>query len=201
MVGGVEKAVPITLASIVLAVVVVISTVIAVRNLPGLLEVILLNRLLMDPGARYAYSTVCRYSITALGIFIAINSIGIRWACLQLLIAALSVGLGFGLQEIVANFISSLIVLFERPFRVGDTVTLGEVHGTVARIRIRATTIEDWDLKELNIPNKEFIAGQLISWSLSDKIVRIGYWSASPMVPTRILRNNLCSRRPKQIPW
>ena len=59
MVGGVEKAVPITLASIVLAVVVVISTVIAVRNLPGLLEVILLNRLLMDPGARYAHSTVC----------------------------------------------------------------------------------------------------------------------------------------------
>ena len=86
--------------------------------------------------------------------------------------AALGVGLGFGLQEIVANFICGLIVLFERPFRVGDTVTIGEVNGTVSRIRIRATTIIDWDRKELIVPNKEFITGQLINWSLSDPIVR-----------------------------
>jgi potassium efflux system protein len=83
----------------------------------------------------------------------------------------------------VANFISSLIVLFERPFRVGNTVTVGEVHGMVDRIRIRATTTEGWDLKELIAPNKDFIAGQLISWSLSDKIARIGYWLALSMVP------------------
>jgi potassium efflux system protein len=82
------------------------------------------------------------------------------------------VGLGFGLQEIVANFISGLIVLFERPFRVGDTVTVGEVHGTVTRIRIRATTIQDWDRKELIVPNKEFITGQLINWSLTDNLIR-----------------------------
>ena len=173
VVDGVEKMVPITLASITFAVIVVVTTVIAVRNLPGLLEVILLNRLPMDPGARYAYSTLCRYTITALGIFIALNSIGINWSKLQWLIAALSVGLGFGLQEIVANFISGLIVLFERPFRVGDTVTVGDVHGTVKRIRIRATTIEDWDRKELIVPNKEFITGQLINWSLSDNIIRL----------------------------
>ena len=102
---------------------------------------------------------------------------------MQLLIAALSVGLGFGLQEMVANFISSLILLFERPLRVGNTVTVGEVHGMEDRIRIRATTIGGWNLKELIVPNKDFIAGQLISWSLSDKIARIGYWLASPMVP------------------
>ena len=82
-------------------------------------------------------------------------------------------GLGFGLQEIVANFISGLIVLFERPFRVGDTVTVGDVHGMVTRIRIRATTIEDWDSKELIVPNKEFITGKLINWSLTEKIIRI----------------------------
>jgi potassium efflux system protein len=173
VVNGIEKAVPITLANIILAVIVVVTTVIAARNLPGLLEVILLNRLPMDPGARYAYSTVCRYALTAVGIFIALNSIGLRWSKLQWLVAALSVGLGFGLQEIVANFISGLIVLFERPFRVGDTVTVGQVHGTVTRIRIRATTIEDWDRKELIVPNKEFITGQLINWSLSDRIIRI----------------------------
>jgi potassium efflux system protein len=173
MVDGVAKMVPITLANIVLAIIVAVTTIVASRNLPDLLEVILLNRLPMDPGARYAYSTVSRYAITALGIFIALNSIGIRWSNLQWLIAALSVGLGFGLQEIVANFISGLIVLFERPFRVGDTVTVGEVHGTVTRIRIRATTIEDWDNKELIVPNKEFITGQLINWSLSDHVLRL----------------------------
>jgi potassium-dependent mechanosensitive channel len=170
---GVATTVPITLANIFLAVIVAVTTIIASRNLPGLLEVILLNRLPMDPGARYAYSTVCRYTITAIGIIIAFNTIGIKWANLQWLIAALSVGLGFGLQEIVANFVCGLIVLFERPFRRGDTVTIGDINGTVARIRIRATTVVDWDRKELIVPNKEFVVGRLINWSLSDKYVRI----------------------------
>jgi potassium efflux system protein len=173
VVDGVATTVPITLANISMAVIVAVTTIIASRNLPGLLEVILLNRLPMDPGARYAYSTVCRYTITAIGIIIFFNTIGIKWASLQWLIAALGVGLGFGLQEIVANFICGLIVLFERPFRVGDTVTIGDVSGTVARIRIRATTVVDWDRKELIVPNKEFVVGRLINWSLSDKNIRI----------------------------
>jgi potassium efflux system protein len=173
VVDGVTKTVPITLANISLAVIVLVTTIIASRNLPGLLEVILLNRLPMDPGARYAYSTVCRYTITAIGIIIVFNTIGIKWASLQWLIAALGVGLGFGLQEVVANFICGLIVLFERPFRVGDTVTIDDISGTVSRIRIRATTVVDWDRKELIVPNKEFIVGRLINWSLSDKYIRI----------------------------
>ncbi|UCG09296.1 MAG: mechanosensitive ion channel [Desulfobacterales bacterium] len=173
VVDGVAKTVPITLANIFMAVIVAVTTIIASRNLPGLLEVILLNRLPMDPGARYAYSTVCRYTITAIGIIIVFNTIGIKWASLQWLIAALGVGLGFGLQEIVANFICGLIVLFERPFRVGDTVTIGDISGTVSRIRIRATTVVDWDRKELIVPNKEFVVGRLINWSLSDKYIRI----------------------------
>jgi len=173
VVDGVTKTVPITLANIATAVIVAVITIIASQNLPGLLEVILLNRLPMDPGARYAYSTVCRYAITVIGIIIAFNTIGIKWASLQWLIAALGVGLGFGLQEIVANFICGLIVLFERPFRVGDTVTIGDVSGTVSRIRIRATTVVDWDRKELIVPNKEFVVGRLINWSLSDNYIRI----------------------------
>ena len=172
-VDGVVKSVPITLANIIMAIVVTVTTIIAGRNLPGLLEVILLNRLPMDPGARYAYSSVCRYAITAIGIIIAFNTIGFKWGNLQWLVAALSVGIGFGLQEIVANFICGLIVLFERPFRVGDTVTIGDINGTVSRIRIRATTVVDWDRKELIVPNKEFVVGRLINWSLSDKYVRI----------------------------
>jgi potassium efflux system protein len=171
-VGGVSKTVPITLGNIVLAVIIAVTTIIAGRNLPGLLEVIFLKRLPMDPGARYAYSTVCRYSITAIGFLVVFNTIGVRWSNLQWLVAALGVGLGFGLQEIVANFICGLIVLFERPFRIGDTVTIGDISGTVSRIRIRATTIVDWDNKELIVPNKEFIVGRLINWSLTDNIIR-----------------------------
>jgi potassium efflux system protein len=83
------------------------------------------------------------------------------------------VGIGFGLQEIVANSVSGLIILFERPIRVGDTVTVGETSGIVTRINIRATTIRDWDLKELVVPNKEFISGRLLNWTLSDPMTRV----------------------------
>jgi potassium efflux system protein len=83
------------------------------------------------------------------------------------------VGIGFGLQEIVANFISGLIILFERPIRVGDAVTVGEISGTVSRIQIRATSITSWDRKELLVPNKEFIVGRLVNWTLSDQILRV----------------------------
>ena len=173
VVDGVPKDMPITLADVVLSILITVITFISAKNLPGLLEITLLNRLPMDPGARYAFIRISRYAITAIGIILAVNTIGLQWAKLQWLIAALGVGLGFGLQEIVANFICGLIVLFERPFRVGDTVTVGETSGTVSRIRIRATTITDWDRRELIVPNKEFITGKLINWSLSDPILRI----------------------------
>jgi potassium efflux system protein len=100
------------------------------------------------------------YTITAIGIILAVNTIGLQWAKLQWLIAPLGVGLCFGLQEIVANFICGLIVLFERSFRVGDTVTVGETSGMVSRIRILATTITDLDRRELIVPNKEFLSFQ-----------------------------------------
>jgi len=83
------------------------------------------------------------------------------------------VGLGFGLQEIVANFISGIIILFEQPIRVGDVVTIGDLTGRVARIHIRATTITDFDNKDLIVPNKSFITGQLINWSLTSPITRL----------------------------
>ena len=97
----------------------------------------------------------------------------VSWASLKWLVAALGVGLGFGLQEIVANFVSGLIILFERPIRVGDLVTVDNVDGTVTRIRIRATTITNWDRKEYLVPNKEFVTGRLMNWTLSNPINRV----------------------------
>ncbi len=84
------------------------------------------------------------------------NSVGVRWSSIQWLVAALGVGLGFGLQEIFANFISGLILLFEQPIRVGDVITLGETTGSVSRIRMRATTITNFDRQELIIPIQGF---------------------------------------------
>jgi len=108
-----------------------------------------------------------------IGLLAAAGTLGLSWSQVQWLAAAVTVGLGFGLQEIFGNFVSGLIILFERPVRVGDTVTLGNVQGTVSKIRIRATTIVDWDRRELIVPNKEFITGQLINWTLSDPILRV----------------------------
>jgi potassium efflux system protein len=87
----------------------------------------------------------------------------------------MTVGLGFGLQEIFANFISGLIILFEQPIRVGDVVTVSDVTGTVTNIKIRATTIRKWDQKELIVPNKEFMTGRLINWTLTDGVLRLDF--------------------------
>jgi potassium efflux system protein len=172
-VDGVTKTLPITLGHLITGIVVAALTFVSARNIPGVLEITVLKRLPMDTGARYALTTISRYIISAVGTIVAFNSIGVNWSRLQWLVAALSVGLGFGLQEIVANFVSGLIILFERPYRVGDIVTIGQISGRVTRIRIRATTIVDWDRRELIVPNKDFITGQLINWSLSDKITRL----------------------------
>ncbi|MFW6456955.1 MAG: mechanosensitive ion channel domain-containing protein, partial [Planctomycetota bacterium] len=165
----------ITLAHLLLALVILGLTIVAARNIPGLLEISLLQHLPLDRGIRFAISTLCRYVLIIIGVVMTAAQIGIGWARVQWLIAAMGVGLGFGLQEIFGNFVSGLIILFERPMRVGDTVTVGDVFGTVTQIRIRATTIQQWDRKELIVPNKEFITGQLINWTLSDTILRLEF--------------------------
>jgi potassium efflux system protein len=171
----VEKVTPITLAGAALALIVVVVTIVAARNLPGLLEIAVLPHLPMERGVRFAVTALSRYMIVVVGVVVAFGRIGVGWSKVQWLIAAMTVGLGFGLQEIFANFISGLIILFERPMRVGDTVTVGDITGTVTRIRIRATTILNWSRKELIVPNKEFITGRLINWTLSDTVLRLDF--------------------------
>jgi potassium efflux system protein len=172
-VDGEQVVQPITLANLLIGLVILIVTLAAARNLPGVLEIGILQRTSLEPGSRYAITTLTRYTIFTIGLLLVLNTIGWQWSQVQWLIAALGVGLGFGLQEIVANFISGLIILFERPVRVGDTVTVGELSGTVSRIRIRATTITDWDRKEILVPNRSFITEQVINWTLTDPITRI----------------------------
>lgn len=164
---------PITLGDLMLALLVGAGTVLAVKNLPGTLEVMILSRMHLEPGSGYAITTITTYLIVFLGVVICLGVVGVQWSKLQWLVAALGVGLGFGLQEIVANFVSGIILLFERPIRVGDTVTIGGITGTVSRIRIRATTLVDWDRKEQIVPNKTFVTQDLTNWTLSDPITRV----------------------------
>lgn len=171
--SGKEDLMPITLGDLLVALLFVAGTVVAARNLPGTLEVMILSRLNLEPGSGYAITTLAKYVIVFLGASISLAVLGLQWSKLQWLVAALGVGLGFGLQEIVANFVSGIILLFERPIRVGDTVTIDGITGTVTRIRIRATTLMDWDRKEQIIPNKTFVTQDLTNWTLSDPITRV----------------------------
>ncbi|MDM3867871.1 mechanosensitive channel MscK [Proteus faecis] len=169
--GNVVKAV--TVADLLLSVSIMAISWFMTRNLPGLLEVLILSRIKLQQGASYAITTILTYIIIAIGTIVSLGILGVAWEKLQWLAAALTVGLGFGLQEIFANFVSGLIILFERPVRIGDTVTIGTYSGTVSRIRIRATTVTDFDRKEVIIPNKAFVTERLINWTLSDTVTRI----------------------------
>ncbi|MCU7960821.1 MAG: mechanosensitive ion channel, partial [gamma proteobacterium symbiont of Bathyaustriella thionipta] len=173
VVNGEEKLVPVTLVDLFMSIAVIAITVFAAKNLPMLLEALLLQRFSLSSGSRYATTNLVTYSIAGIGIVLAFTSLGLSWSSIQWLVAALGVGIGFGLQEIVANFICGIIILFERPIRVGDVVSVGNVDGIVTKIRIRATTIRNWDRQELLVPNKEFITQQLLNWTLSDQTTRL----------------------------
>jgi len=172
-VQGVESLQPITLGSVVIAILVLVITTQLVRNMPALLELALLQHLSLTPGTGYAITTLTKYMLILIGGLVGFSLIGIDWSKLQWLVAGLTVGLGFGLQEIFANFISGLIILFEKPIRIGDTVTIRDLTGSITRINTRATTITDWDRKEIIVPNKAFITEQFINWSLSDSVTRV----------------------------
>ncbi|GAB3368635.1 MscS family mechanosensitive channel [Azotobacter armeniacus] len=171
--GATANLVPISLRDVLAALLISTVTVLLARNLPGLLEMLILSRLQLAQGSSYATTTLLSYAIYGFGLVTALSILGVSWDKLQWLVAALSVGIGFGMQEIIANFISGLIILFERPVRIGDMVTVGGVSGSVSRIRIRATHIIDFDRKVVVVPNKTFITSQLINWTLADTVTRL----------------------------
>ena len=142
------------------------------RNLQGLLEMVLPARLPLDRGGRYAVTFVVRYIVLLAGLLQAAGLIGFAWDRVQWLAAGLTVGLGFGLQEIFANLISGIIILIERPVRVGDYVSVNNVTGTVTKMALRATTIQDSDRREWIVPNKKFITDDVMNWTLTDTISR-----------------------------
>jgi len=155
------------------AVLILAVTWFAVKNLPGLLELAVLRATTMEAGTRTAVCTLCQYGVTAVGLVLLFNVLAVDWAQFGWIAAAFSVGLGFGLQEVVANFVCGLILLFERPIRVGDVVTVEGMTGTVTQIHMRATTITNWDRHEFLVPNKTLITNTLLNWTLSASINRV----------------------------
>ena len=127
-----------------------------------------LQRIVIERGARDAILTLFGYVAFVLAILIALTTANVNLTGLAVVSAALAVGLGFGLQEIANNFVSGLILLFERPIRAGDFVSVGEVEGFVRRIRIRATEIETLDNQNVLVPNSQLVSGQVTNWVLRD---------------------------------
>lgn len=163
----------ITLLNLLTAILIIVVMVVLIRNLSGLLEALIFSHFKLSQGTPYTITTLLTYLIIALGAIFAFGTLGVSWSKLQWLLTALSVGLGFGMQEIFANFVSGIIILFERPMRIGDTITIGAYSGTVSKIRIRATTLVDFDGKEVIVPNKAFVTERLVNWALSSTATRI----------------------------
>jgi small-conductance mechanosensitive channel len=143
------------------------------RFLRFLLQEDVYPRIDLAPGLSYAVSSLLNYIILALGFVAALGVLGVDFSQVTLLAGAFGVGIGFGLQSIVNNFVSGLILLFERPIHVGDTVEVGNLQGTVRRIGIRASVIHSNAGADIIIPNSQFVTERVTNWTLSDKLRRV----------------------------
>jgi potassium-dependent mechanosensitive channel len=124
-------------------------------------------------GASYAVSTILRYSILSLGFLTAVSAMGFDMDRLTVLIGAFGVGIGFGLQNVINNFVSGLILLFERPIQIGDAIEVDGVSGTVYRIGIRASVVRTFEGADVTIPNGNLLSQRLVNWTMSDRHRRI----------------------------
>ena len=126
----------------------------------------------IELGVRLAVGTIIRYGVLVLGFVIVMQTVGINMSTLTILAGALGVGIGFGLQNITNNFVSGIIILFERPIKVGDRIQVGDIFGDVVNISMRSTTVVTNDNISVIVPNSEFISSSVINWSHNDRNVR-----------------------------
>jgi small-conductance mechanosensitive channel len=138
---------------------------------------VLFNRVLkkvsMDDGIRYTLTRMTNYTIVLIGVVIAFQFLGIDLSGLAVIFGLLSVGIGFGLQNLTSNFISGLILLFERPISIGDRVVVNDIEGDVIEINMRSTTISSVNNISIIVPNSDFISGLVVNYSHGDPKIRI----------------------------
>lgn len=150
-----------------------VITYVLVKNIAGILEVTFFSRIRLSKGTPHTITAVLTYIIATFGIISSFTSLGVSWSKIQWVFTALSVGLGFGVREIFGSFVSGTILLFERPIRVGDKVTVGQYSGVISRIRLRSTTLIDDENKEVVLPNQAFVTDRFINWTLNNTITRL----------------------------
>jgi len=154
-------------------IVILAITVLLSRFIAKLLATKVLSRMPIEEGKQYVLKRITEYTLILIGAIVAFQTIGINLSGLAVIFGLLSVGIGFGLQNITSNFISGLILLFERPIEVGDRVTVGDIEGDVEEINIRSTTIRSLNNISIIVPNSEFVSSQVINWSHGDRKVRL----------------------------
>jgi small-conductance mechanosensitive channel len=133
----------------------------------------ILPKFINDSGLRYTLSRMTQYVIVVIGVFVSLQFLGIDLTGLAVIFGFLSVGIGFGLQNITSNFISGLIVLFERPISVGDRVIVNDIEGDVEEINIRSTTVKSLNNISVIVPNSEFVSKNVVNYSHGDSSFRI----------------------------
>jgi potassium efflux system protein len=158
-----------TLGHVVAFVIAVWASFLVSRFLRFLLEEDVYERLRLPRGLPYALSTLLHYLVLLVGFFVALAALGLDFTKFTILAGAFSVGIGFGLQNVINNFVSGLILLFERPINVGDVIQVDTNTGSVEKIGIRASVIRTMDGSEIIIPNGTLISGQVTNWTFSDR--------------------------------
>jgi small-conductance mechanosensitive channel len=159
------KRTPVTLSSLFMFIIVVVFFYTLSRLLQNVLRNKVLTHFRIDKGIQFTMSRVSHYLVMIVGFIVAFQFIGIDLSGLAVIVGLLSVGIGFGLQNITSNFIAGIILLFERPIKIGDRVTVGHTEGDIVAINMRSTMIRSLNNIMIIVPNSEFISSQVINWS------------------------------------
>ena len=165
---------PVSLATMVEFIVVITTVVLLSRLIRRLLRTRVLARTKLDVGQQYAIARIASYVVLVIGLLISVETFGVKLSSLAVIAGALGVGIGFGLQNIVSNFVSGLVILAERPIQIGDRIDLGNnTVGKVMRIGARATHVLTNDNIMVIVPNSEFINSRVVNWTHIDPRVRL----------------------------
>lgn len=167
------KQTTVTLTSLVMVVLLMLAFVLASRLFVKSLLVKVLSRTNMDEGVQYTFARFAHYIVLVAGAIVSFQFIGIDLSGFMVVFGFLSVGIGFGLQNVTSNFISGLILLIERPIKVGDRVVVGETEGDVQEIHMRSTVVRTTQNISIIVPNSDFISAHVVNWSHLDPKVRL----------------------------
>jgi small-conductance mechanosensitive channel len=160
----------------------------------------------VDAGVQHSVGRLVHYALVLIGLLLAFTALGFELTKVTIIISALGVGIGFGLQTVVNNFVCGLIMLFERPVRVGDYIEIGGLWAEIRKIGLRATVVRTFDAAEIVVPNSDLISNQVTNWTLSDRGVRliiavgVAYGSDVPLVTETLMECAMASSKVLRMP-